>query len=272
LSLTPLLDFYTRFIFVVVILGIWFLLLSIGYLLDIQRERIALLKDICQGDCYVRKWSYFANIKADGSALVRRQVYGINYAPTRRKFEFETWIDYRHDASEEEEIKKQSGMKVDVTVIQAKKSPLKLYSSQEIDPEFQSSIRFIRSIPIAETATKQVDHLVPGDEFIIDLENTSPKGTWLCENGDRYIHRITHLTETMHVELLLPKEWKFPIKSTENAAGYRKAPTLGVWERTDEQPKIEHGNKIVWDVKYPRLMHSYKLEYCKMGNTVRTIP
>lgn len=268
LSMFPYFEFSIKLIIVSTVLCVWFLFLFVAYVLDIQKRKMEMLREICQEDAFIKKWGYYLKINPDGSAIVRREIHAINFGEKRRKFEFESWTDPERNRRIEREIRKARTMRTEVTVIPKKKPPIKIFSSKDIVPiEGHKVNRIVHSIPLTDPPNKpDVPYLSPDDEFRIVFSEKHEVGTWKIR-GDKYRHRISHATELMHVKMTFPSNWTFPQESTDNVVGWVKAPTSGKWERTEEQPKMQRGNTVVWDIRHPRLMYIYKLQYSKMATT-----
>jgi hypothetical protein len=223
------------------------------------------MRDISQDDAYMKQWAYRLKINSDGSAEAKRTLEGVNFAENRRKFEFESWTDPERNRLYEARLRRERKQIVDVTVTPSGKSPISIFSSKEVIPiDCHKAHRITHSIPLTDPNRRpRVRYLKPGDEFKIEFIENHEVNTWKIR-GDRYRHRVSHPTESLHVEVTFPEDWEFPSESTDNVVGWCKSPTSGEWKRTEEQPELRRGNKAVWEIKRPRLLHIYRFSYSRM--------
>jgi len=265
LSFFPFLELNIKAAIVLSAFSVWILILVAAYLMDREERKWALLREISEEDVFLKEWIYCLKIQADGSATLRRQIHGRNFAVKRRNFEFQSWTDPEKNASHEKALKKIRKMITDVTVIPKGKGPIRVFASKSVKPTSARRVnRLVHSVPLTDPPSKpEVKYLNPNDEFIIVINDRHQANTWK-RKGDEYTHLIRYPHELLHIEITFPRNWAFPEATIDNVVGYVKSPTTAKWERTDEQPENAGQHKFVWEIRYPRLLHTYKLAYSRM--------
>jgi hypothetical protein len=263
------LDFNVKVGITVVGIIIWCIVLAPFYIMDWDERRRERYRELCKGDALIKLWKVSFDVAEDGSCTLKRLIEGVNLADQRQYYELETWTDPDKDDAHEAFLKSTRKITTDVTVTRKDEPEEKIAVKKTYTPEIAQRInRLIHVIPLTKNGTA----LKPYEKFTIKYEEKTEKNT-LSTNGDYYQHRARHLTERFEVEILLPKNWRFPPEPPPReklAVGEEKSPTMGEWSTTTEKPQIyqEDGRtRIVWKVDNIKLLHIYKLTYHALERT-----
>jgi hypothetical protein len=266
---------------------IWFFVLLIGFFRDYEKNKVERIHTLTQSDAIVTLWKATIDIKADGSAVITRQIHGVNLAPTRKYFEFESQADLPMPPNYVEMTKQSRLMNVSVKLSRKDGSTQQVLTNHSFEPKNVRMVdALIHMIPLANTSTN-VAPLESQEEFDIEIKEQTKADTFSLD-GDWYSHRVRHMTEELHITIMLPQNYRcshrIPVGES-RVLGQVKSPTLGEWENTRIQPKIEtNGNReiIEWHlrpsrtilsgsltpiIQDPRLLHEYKLTYCRLEHS-----
>jgi len=255
-------EFYTKIGCTVVGITIWCLILAPFYIMDWDERRREKIRQLCKGDALVKLWKISLDVAEDGSCKIERLINAINLADERQYYELEAWTDPEKDSDHEAFLKETRKITPKVSVSR-KGQPEKIIKDKTYSPEVGQRInRIIHVIPL----TMNGGSLKPWDRFTISYKEKTEKNA-LVMTGDFYQHRVRHLTDRLHVEILLPSGWRFPQKvgaREKLVIGEEKSPTMGEWAPTPEKPKVsleKKRTKITWDVDETKLLHIYRITY-----------
>lgn len=230
--------------------------------MDWDRGRRERIRQLCQSEAILSLWQVKLDIEEDGSCAIERRIAGTNMALAREFYELETWADPEKDPTHEATLKKKRRL-----LVTANAGKENIYASKEFDPIIAHRVnRIVHLIPLTDGRGS----LKPQEKFEIIIKEQTESGVFDIK-GDYYQFKVQHLTERFKIEMLFPKNWRFPkaISPKEKLVyGEIKSPTLGQWVMADEKPEVERTRagrtRITWEVHDAKLLSTLKLTYHAM--------